>query len=105
MRRRSWHADCASRGRRSWQINQWASEGVPAMQEDRFAPIREGMTVEDADGDKVGTVGKIYQPASVTSTASSTTEPAGELFLKVDTGFLGLGKDQFIPASAIRDVT
>ena len=75
------------------------------MQEDRFAPIREGMTVEDADGDKVGTVGKIYQPASVTSTASSTTEPAGELFLKVDTGFLGLGKDQFIPASAIRDVT
>jgi len=75
------------------------------MQEERFAPIREGMTVEDVDGDKVGTVGKIYQPASVSSTASSTTEPAGELFLKVDTGFLGLGKDQFIPASAIRDVT
>jgi hypothetical protein len=75
------------------------------MQEERFAPIREGMTVEDADGDKVGTVGKIYQPASVSSTASSTTAPAGELFLKVDTGFLGLGKDRFIPASAIRNVT
>jgi hypothetical protein len=75
------------------------------MQEERFAPIREGMTVEDADGDKVGTVGKIYQPASVSSTASSSAEPAGQLFLKADTGFLGLGKDLFIPASAIRDVT
>jgi hypothetical protein len=75
------------------------------MQDERFAHIREDMTVEDADGDRVGTVGKIYQPASVASTASSAAEPAGQLFLKVDTGFLGLGKDLFIPASAIRDVT
>lgn len=75
------------------------------MQERFFASIGKGMTVEDADGDKIGTVGAIFQPAQVTSTASTTATPAGEAFMKVDTGFLGLGKDLYIPASAIRDVT
>jgi hypothetical protein len=30
---------------------------------------------------------------------------AGEPILKVETGFLGLGTDYYVPASAVRDVT
>ena len=75
------------------------------MQDRFFASIGKGMTVEDADGDKIGTVGAIFQPAQVSSTASTTARPAGEAFMKVDTGFLGLGKNLYIPTSAIRDVT
>ena len=67
--------------------------------------ITEGMDVEDADGDKIGTVRAIYQPIRVISTTSSTSTPAGDACLKVHVGFSVLGKDLYIPASAIRDVT
>ena len=76
---------------------------------DRFfaaiAAINEGIDVCDISGDKVGKAGGIYQPAAVSATATTTAEPTGELYLKVDTGFLGMGKDLFIPGSAISDVT
>ena len=75
------------------------------MHEQHFRDITKGMDVYDHDGDKVGTIGEIYQPAAVGSTASTTARPAGEFYLKVDTGFLGLGKDLFIPSSAISAVT
>lgn len=75
------------------------------MQEHFFAAINEGVEVCDLNGDKVGKVGRIYQPAAVTSTAATSAEPTGQPYLKVDTGFLGLGKDLFIPGSAISDVT
>ncbi len=79
---------------------------------DRFSTaLREGMDVYDPDGDKVGKVGRVYHPAGATATPSTTsgtsTRPTGgtESYFKVDTGFLGLGKDLFIPTTAIRDVT
>ena len=75
------------------------------MRDRFFAAISEGMDVCDLDGDKVGKVGKIYQPSAVSSTTATAAEPSGEPYLKVDTGFLGLGKDLFIPGSAISDVT
>jgi hypothetical protein len=75
------------------------------MQEPFFTRISEGMDVYDLGGDKVGTVGEIYQAARVSSTAATSAEPTGTPYLKVDTGFLGLGKDLFIPASAVADVT
>jgi hypothetical protein len=75
------------------------------QREDFYARIREGMDVVDVNGDKLGMVGKIYEPARVSSTTSEYAEPAGELCIQVDTGFLGLGEDLYIPASAIRDVT
>lgn len=75
------------------------------MQDRFFGNIREGMDVVDFDGDKVGTVDKIFQPASVRSSASRTAEPAGEPILKVKSGLLGLGTDYYIPAGAVRDVT
>jgi len=75
------------------------------MQDRFFGSIRKGMDVVDLDGDKIGTVDKIFQPAAVTSTASSTAEPAGQPVFKVETGILGLGTDYYVPASAVRDVS
>jgi hypothetical protein len=75
------------------------------MQDDLVTRVREHMDVEDADGDKIGTVRAIYQPAKRTSNAAGRAEVAGEAYLKVHSGLQLLGKDRYIPASAIRDVT
>jgi hypothetical protein len=73
---------------------------------ERFsAMLREGMDVIDANSDKVGTVSEIYQPVAVPSTTSIGDQPASQAYMKVSTGFLGLGKDLYIPASVISDVT
>ncbi len=79
------------------------------MQERFFTDLREGMDVCDRSGDKIGTIGKVYP--RVATGATMTTEPAfgapaaGDSYFKADTGLLGLGKDLYIPASAILDVT
>jgi hypothetical protein len=75
------------------------------VQNDDFARIRTDMEVEDADGDKVGTVTGIYQQTRVASTASSATAPPGEAYIKVHSGLPILGKTLYVPADAIRDVT
>ena len=62
------------------------------------------MHVEDADGDKIGTVLAIYQPVRVTSAGLSAATPAGDAYLKVHVGLPLLGKNLYIPAGAIRDV-
>src|ERR687884_16581 len=49
--------------------------------------VRDGMDVFDADNQKVGTVAD-----------------TAEGYLRVPTGFLGMGKEQYIPFSAIRSV-
>ena len=80
--------------------------------QNRFAAVlSEGMEVRDINGDKVGKIGRIFRPAEVvapsTTAASSAAEPPrmSDQYLKVDTGFLGIGKDQYIPTSAVTDVT
>ena len=76
-----------------------------------FTELQEGMEVYDVKGDKIGTVGRVYRPAGVAASTGSApgtyAEPSSgaEGCFKVDTGFLGLGKDLFIPASAIADVS
>ena len=75
------------------------------MREHLFAAINGGMEVCDLNGDKVGKVGKILPPTAVTSTTGSVAEPMEQAYLQIETGFLGLGKDLFIPGSAISDVT
>ena len=81
------------------------------MQERFATALAEGMDVYDTGNDKVGTIGGIYRPASAvsptgTSPATYAEPNAGaEPYFKVDTGFLGLGKDLFIPAGAVADVT
>ena len=73
---------------------------------ERFsAMLHENMEVIDANGDKVGKIGKLYQPTATSSTASTIAEPTGRAYMQVDTGLLGLGKHFYIPADAIGDVT
>ncbi|MBI4494813.1 MAG: Hsp20/alpha crystallin family protein [Chloroflexi bacterium] len=86
--------------------------------------IRQGMDVCDRNRNKIGTVGMVYRPVGATTRGrpQSGTTPTGttgygqpgttptgtttgmEPHLKVDTGFLGLGKDLYVPAHFIRDV-
>ena len=79
--------------------------------QNRFAAVlSEGMEVRDINGDKVGKIGQIYRPvgavAPSTAIPSGSTEPASlsDQYLKVDTGFLGIGEDLYIPTSAVSDV-
>ena len=81
------------------------------MNEQLLQAVAKGMEVYTADDDKLGSVGAVYRPASAVaatgSAPASYTEAAhgAEPRVKVDTGVFGLGKDLFIPASAIADVT
>jgi uncharacterized protein (TIGR02271 family) len=51
--------------------------------------IHEGMTVYDLNGDKIGGVEKVYRSGAA----------AG--YLRVSTGFLGLGRELYVPAAHI----
>ena len=75
------------------------------MQTRFFGNIREGMDVVGVDGNKLGTVDRIVQPAAVSDAVGEPAESAGEPFLQVESGMLGLGTKYFIPASVVRDVT
>jgi hypothetical protein len=76
------------------------------MQDDRLLHLHEGMTVEDADGDKIGTIRGIVQPAAVVvQSPDATVQTGGEIYLKVHSGLPIIGKTLYIPSSAIRDVT
>ena len=50
--------------------------------------IDKGFDVYDAAGDKIGTVKELF----------------GTSYFRTDTGFLGLGKDFYVPFSAIREL-
>jgi uncharacterized protein (TIGR02271 family) len=60
--------------------------------------VTDGMDVFDSNDDKIGTVHEVYD-ASAAERSSS-----GGGYLRVPTGFLGLGTEHHIPFSAIRDV-
>ena len=56
------------------------------------------MTVEDADGDKVGTVRAVYQPVRTAPTTAPGASPAGDAYLKVHAGLPILGAvEQVVP--------
>lgn len=76
------------------------------MYEQFLGRIQQGMDVCDLNKNKIGTVGRIFRPVGARQQAglgqpTSSFEP----YLKVDTGVLGLGKDLYVPASHIQDVT
>ena len=75
------------------------------MSEQHVNQIYQGMHVEDADGDAIGTVDAIYQPMRVVASTSSGAAQAADTYLKVHAGLPLLGKTLYIPAGAIRDVT
>jgi hypothetical protein len=67
---------------------------VDAAQVDA-ARIADGMDVCDRDGEKVGTVSQVYRPRPGIQ---------GEMFVAVETGFLGFGKTFYVPISHIREM-
>jgi hypothetical protein len=72
----------------------------------QWSAVRKDMDVYDVNGDKMGSVGEIYAGATVGAhaTAASGVSASGN-YIKVDTGFLGLGKDYYVPAEYVSDVT
>jgi hypothetical protein len=71
----------------------------PTERTDEHAAIAEriadGQDVCDRDGEKVGSVGQVYRPRPGIQ---------GEVFVAVETGFLGFGKTFYVPISHVREV-
>jgi hypothetical protein len=67
------------------------------------------MDVCDVDGNRFGSIGRVYrhEMAAVSSGTSQTGADtlAHDDILEVKTGLLGLGKHLYVPFSAIQDVT
>src|SRR5918994_4512585 len=74
---------------------------MAVRQQELLGAIRVGMTVEDADGDKVGAVGEVCVPASAGLNPSAHHAAA---YLKVSVGLLSIGGHWYIPLNAIRTV-
>ena len=68
-----------------------------------FENVREGMNVCDLNGDKVGTIKAVHQLGRTVGGVAPTTGAEG--YVHLDTGFLGLGKDLYIPFNSFRDCT
>ena len=79
------------------------------MQERFLGRIEPDMDVCDVNGDKIGTVARVYRYEMATvgtgETAGATTPPPGDEIVEVKSGFLGLGSHYYIPLSAIGDCT
>jgi hypothetical protein len=76
------------------------------MQERYLGRLEPGMDVCDINGDKIGTISRVYrhQMASVETSGGVATAPPDEV-LEIKTGLLGLGKHYYVPLSAVEDVT
>ena len=82
------------------------------MQEGRYlGHLEPGMDVCDVDGNKFGSINRVYRHelASVGAgdggASAGADTPSHEDILDVKTGFFGLGKHLYVPFSAIQDVT
>ena len=78
------------------------------MQEQKYlGRLEPGMDVCDLNGDKVGTISRIYRhdPRAGTLDAVAVATLPREDVLEVKTGLLGLGKHYYVPFDAIHDVT
>ena len=80
------------------------------MNDRYFTELADGMDVYDIAGDKIGMVDGLFRPAA--SVASTGTTPAthveatrSEPYFRIRKGMLGFGKDLYIPAGVITDVT
>ena len=76
------------------------------MEERGLSRIEPAMDVCDINGDKLGTVARVYRhnPAVVGPVASTISQLREEV-VEVTSGLLGLGKQYSIPVSAIHDIT
>lgn len=70
-------------------------------QQELIASIREGMQVEDADGDAVGTVQEACLPAGAGPNPGAVAKQA---YIKVSVGIMGIGGHWYVPLGAVRTV-
>lgn len=66
------------------------------------------MDVCDVDGNKIGSINRIYRHEMATAGASGSGSVGSlptEEIIEAKTGLLGLGKRLYVPFSAIQDVT
>jgi hypothetical protein len=97
---------------RSLRARQGASlseeEDRTVVQEARYlGRLEPGMDVCDVDGNKFGTIARVYRLEMVmasTGGESASSAPREEI-IETKTGLLGLGKHIYVPFSAIQDVT
>ena len=79
------------------------------MQEQRYlGRLEPGMDVCDMDGNKFGTINRVFRPelAGVGAGAATTAgSMPHEDIIEVKTGLFGLGKHLYVPFGAIQDVT
>jgi len=77
------------------------------MEERYLGKIEPDVDVCDINGDKVGSVARVYRHEMATSGAIDRPVgmPSREELVEVKTGFLGLGRMLYVPMGAIQDVT
>ncbi len=76
------------------------------MEERYLGRIHPDMEVCDVNGDKVGTVSRVYRhEAAGGGTAGTPGAPPREEIVEVKTGLLGLGTHYYVPLSAVQDAT
>ena len=76
------------------------------MQERYLGRIHPDMEVCDSNGDKVGTVSRVYrQETAGGGAADPSTAPPRDEIVEVKTGLLGLGAHYYVPLSAVQDAT
>jgi sporulation protein YlmC with PRC-barrel domain len=79
------------------------------MDEQRYiGRLEPGMDVCDINGDKIGTLERIYRHELATvgsqSAGGVATQPREDI-VEVKTGLFGLGKHYYVPFDSIQDVT
>ena len=82
------------------------------MQEARYlGRLEPGMDVCDVDGNRFGSISRVYRHELAAVTGEVPAEVSGvstlqrEEILEVKTGLFGLGKHLYVPFGAIQDVT
>jgi hypothetical protein len=71
------------------------------QQQDLLTMVHDGMHVEDADGDSVGTVAELCLPVSAGTDPRAVSKAA---YIKVSVGLMSLGGHWYIPLDAVRTV-
>jgi hypothetical protein len=84
----------------------------PKVQERYLGRIEPDMDVCDMNGDKIGSISRVYrhEMAAVTAGGAETSgtplpESTREEIVEVKTGFLGLGRHLYVPMRDIQEVT
>jgi len=76
------------------------------MQDRELNRIEPDMDVCDVNGDKLGTVARVYRNdlSRIGAAAGAIQQPREEV-VEVKSGFLGLGRHLYVPMGAVHDVT